>query len=375
MNAIEALYYYANMIMVVTMLTLTLMILVLCYFIRVKKVIAKKENIDTSKFRREDAISYASFEDIVSRDGSIDSDGMIVINDNTFVAGLSVRGFEYPTASADEKIDVQVNSIQFFNVVEKPTTFRRTVRTAELSSNIEEYKEIAKRLSYELLDLEAEYKETMDASESFLEDPEQYAPYANRLRELQKMHFAKKHMLEESSTLIEYMGTMSGDGGNKEDAISHTASQIMFSFVFNPNEYAEDLTKEEIYEIAMEELDGCAQSYADALAACHFRAKRLSAKEIIGLMRKHTSPITGEDFDLSELLDSSYTSLFVTSDSLVEACKDKIKEDEYFRLIESVRERNEEKLKLQAQERTVKAAALKERAFEQAYEELDREGV
>ena len=60
MNAIEALYYYANMIMVVTMFTLTLMILVLCYFITVKKVIAKKENIDTGEMTIEMMISLHS---------------------------------------------------------------------------------------------------------------------------------------------------------------------------------------------------------------------------------------------------------------------------------------------------------------------------
>lgn len=374
MNLMNEIFYYVNMIGLVTALTLVVIIGVLFYFVKIKKVTASVERIDTSHFRREDSINYVPFEDVVTKDGTPDGEGMIVFSNNCFVGGISVRGFGYAEASSDERIDAQVYSVQFFNVVEKPTSFRQSVKRVDLSENIEYHREIEKRLAIEHLELDAQYRETLVAAEDYLDQPEEYERYEKCMVELRRLLYAKGHQLEEVKAEIGYMSAMSGDASSADSTLGQKSSQIMFAYRYNPDEHSQELSKSEIYVEAMEKLSAMASSYGEALAAAHFRTKRLTGKELIGLMRKHSAPITGEDFHLGELMDSSYAHLFISSDSLVEECKKKIGEDLYNKKLEEYQKQVKELLRMQEMERKRKGDRLKEEAMNEAYKQLKGEG-
>ncbi len=373
MSLIEKISSFINMFGTVAIVTLVGAIAVLYYLLKIKKVASREENINTSHFRKEDSIHYVPIKDVVSNDGTLDGVGMFVIDDYNFVAGVSVRGFDYPAASHEERIDAQVGSVQFFNVVEKPTSFRHTVRAVDLSHNIEEHNKIAKKLAAEKFDLEADYRATIEAAEEYLEEPEIYARYSAKLDMLQKKIFSKTHMLDEVTVLLEYMNAMSGDTRDK-GGVGQKASQIMFSYTYNPDEYAGKLSREEVYLKAFEQLDTIAKSYIEALASCHFKAKRLTAREIIGLARKHTSPVTGEYLNLDDLLDSSYTTLFVSSDSLVEAYKEKIGKDVFERKMQEYYDNLEMRIERERQEREEGSAYLHQKAYNMAVNEMQAAG-
>lgn len=374
MQFINTFSYYINMIGAVTIFTLLLMVGILYYLIKVKKITARQENINTANFKREDAVNYVPLKDIVSRDGKLDSDGMIVISDTAFVGGISVRGFDYPSASMDEQIAAQVNSVSFFNVVEKPTSFRQSIRAVDLTVNEEEYHRTRERLKEELLSLKVEQAETLESSEAFIEEEESYGYYQYRLKELARQIRAKEHMIEECSVLLRYMDALGSDaargGGNR---VGQRTNQIMFSYTYNEDEFTQPLSKEEVYVKAMDELGRIALSYGEALAACHFRSKRLSARELIGFMRKHTSPITGESINLDELLDSSYTSLFVSSDSLVEKIKERIGEGIYELQVKEQETAAKSALEKQIRARYVQGELLLEKAYAKALAEMGLE--
>lgn len=374
MQFINTFSYYINMVGGITIFTLLLMVGILYYLIKIKKIAARQENIDTSNFKREDAVSYVPFKDIVSQDGNLDSDGMIVINDTVFVGGISVRGFDYPSASTDEQIAAQVNSVTFFNVVEKPTSFRQSIRAVDLSANVEEYRQTKEQINGDLLSLEAEYAETLNAAEEYEDDPESYSYYTKRLQELLRQIQARQHMMEECNVLLRYMEALSSDASRSDgNNVGQRTNQIMFSYIYNEDEFTQPLSREEIYVKAMDELGRRATSYGEALASCHFRSKRLSARELIGLMRKHTSPITGESLNLDELLDSSYTSLFVSSDSLVEKLKERIGESLYEQRMEEKVIEDEGMLKKQRRERFRQGEVLLENAYTKALDEMGLE--
>lgn len=328
MQFVNNVSYYLNMIGISAILTMVVITAILYYFVKVKKITATVENINTSHFRREDSVSYVAFKDILYEQGDLDSPGVIAVTDTLFVGGISVRGFDYASASIAEKLDAQINSVAFFNVVEGPTTFRQTTRSVDLSANIKEQEEIARTIAKEQMELDAEYQATLLASEDYVDEPEVYATYDERLKELQRTLYAKKHMLQECEALISYMTAMSGDAQKKNGTIGEKVSQIMFSYEFNPDNFSQELTKEEIYLKAQEELNKTARSYSDALSYCHFRAKRLSARELIRLMHLHLHPLT-DDADISGFFESSYTSLFVSCDSVVEAQIERIGEEKY----------------------------------------------
>lgn len=374
MQFINTFSYYINMIGIISIFTLLLMVGVLYYLIKIKKVTARQENINTANFKREDAVNYVPFKDIVSRDGNLDSDGMIVINDTVFVGGISVRGYDYPSASGDEKIASQVNSVTFFNVVEKPTTFRQSIRAVDLSTNMEEYHQTLKNLKEDLFQLEIEHAETEEAAEEYANDPETYGYYQRRLHELTGQIQAKQHMVEECNVILRYMEALSMDADKSSGTnVGQRTNQIMFSYIYNEDEFTQPLSKEEIYVKAMDELGVTAVTYCEALAACHFRSKRLSARELIGLMRKHTSPITGESLNLDELLDSSYTSIIVSSDSLVEAFKELIDESAYENGVLEKERQTKALLEKQLRGRYEQGELILESAYEKALAEMGLE--
>ncbi|MCR5719954.1 MAG: hypothetical protein K6F84_05260 [Lachnospiraceae bacterium] len=327
MGFINEIIGLVNVIGITAILSMAVAGAILWYFVKVKKVTAKEENINTSSFKRENSLSYVPLKDIIY-DNTLDSDGIIAISDSVFVAGLSVRGFDYSASSAQEKVDAQVNSVSFFNVVEEPTSFRQSVKGIDLSVNIADYEKIEKDIAHKLAELDAEFEETLKISEQYIEFPDEYERYDERLRSLQRSIAAYNHQLKECKALISYMEVLSKSSQSIYSAGQKT-SQIMFSYTFDPAVYSKELSKEEIILKAKEALNMRASSYINALAYCHFRAKRLSARELVQLIRKHNFPLTGEDTDLEELLDSSYGNLFVSSDSLVEAQKEKIAEEEF----------------------------------------------
>lgn len=372
MSFIESVLHYVNMVGGCIIVTLVIVVGVLYYFLKVKKIAAGVENINTSYFKKEDSISYLPFRDIIGATDELTSDGMIALSDKVFVGGISVRGFDYNSASNAERLDAQIYSTAFFNVVEQPTSFRQSIKSVDLSSNIEEHREIAKKLAKGQMELDAEYRTTLAAVEDYVDDPEQSVLYLKRIEELEKSLFAKGHQLEEVKALIEYMSALSGDASDRDNSVGDRAAQIMFSFEYNPNNYTQELTKTEIYMKAQEELNRKAASYGEALAACHFRTKRLSRGELISMFYKSSHPITGEDVSVKELLDSSYNSLFISSDSLVKAQIEKIGEDRYKEQLAYYEKQLAELLKQEQLERERTARILREESYEKAVFEYER---
>lgn len=371
MNVIDTLSYYVNMIGAVVLVTMGAAVAFLYYMVKVRKVTSTVEKIDTSHFRKEDSIYYVPFDDVVTKDGTTGTDGMIVFGQDCFVGGISVRGFDYPAASTDERIDAQIQSVQFFNVVEKPISFRQSVKKIDLSENIQYHEEILKRLAKDHMELEADYKETLIAAEDYLDQPERYLEYEKHLNNLQKLMTAKKHQIEEVNAEIGYMKAMSGDiTASSDGALAQKESQILFTYKYNASEYSRELSKVEIYAEAMKKLSSMAQAYGNALAAAHFRSRRLSGGEIVRLMRKHTSPLTGENFSLDDLLDSSYTHLFISCDSLIEECKKKIGEDVYNQQMEEYDRQLKELLRMQEMERQRMSVILKEDSLNEAAKQM-----
>jgi hypothetical protein len=267
-----------------------------------------------------------------------------------------------------------VNSQAFFNVVEDAITFRQSVKGIDLSANVEEYEKIVKDLAARQMVLDADYQSTLAAAEAAAkEDPDSFSFYEDHVKELQRTISSLNHQIDECNAIIGYMKAMMKDSGKQGGG--QKSSQILFSYQFDPSQYSQELTKEQIYVKAQEALAAKARTYADALAFCHFRATRLTCRELILLIRKHNCPISGEDSRLEELLDSSYSSLFVSSDSLVEAQKDLIGEEEYEARLARYEAEVEEYLRLQREQMEADAQELEDSSRQKAYEEIHGEGA
>lgn len=322
MNVIEQANSIINNLMAATIIALILVGGLAFYLIKVKKVGAKQEKIDYSAFQRVDATEYVKFDDIVSVGGSGDTSGMgmVDLGGNVFVAGINVVGYNYRSAAAEMRKATMANSIGFFNVVEQPIQLRQTVKSVDIEHNISIQTEIVKNLNRELLAMDAEYEDTKEAAARAAEDTESdaFEILENSLKKMQKSIRSKQWFYEEALEVLNYLKRLSGVTANSKK-INH----IMFSYVFNANEYIEELDENEIRVKAITALANKAEEYSSVLENCGCTCNVLTAKDLTELMRRHLHPVTADAVKLEDLLNSSYTALYVTSDSIYELEKER----------------------------------------------------
>ena len=344
MNLINTVSYYLNLVFGVTVTIILLAGGILYYLLKVKKITARTEKINYDSFERRDSLEYVKFDDIVSEDeDALNSPGMIVLGNDTFVAGINVVGYNYASASTEEKESTMVNAVAFSNIIEDRIQMRQTVKSVDLSHNIEVHEELLHASALEMLDMKAEYDETLRAAEDFVDSPEQFAVYEKDIIRLQRAIKAKEHEIAENEMLLRYMNSMASGNNGDAQKINH----IMFSFTYDPSEYTEELSKEEIYMKAFAELSTKARSYGEAITRCGCRYKRLSAGDLIILMRKHLYPLSADDVKLEDLFNASYNALFVTTNSLIQLEKEKIGEQEFNRKLQEYQKNQEELIQQQ----------------------------
>lgn len=327
-----------------------IVVFILLYLIKVKKIATTEEHLNYSTFNRVDSTEYAKFKDIVAVGGDgPNALGMIQMNEYTFIGGIDIQGYNFFGASAAERERTMVNAIAFFSVIDTPVQFRQTSKIIELDRNIEEMKACSERIEKTMIDKQAEY----DASVSLLDDDkiidndEVYAALTSRLDRLQKEIGSLSWQLSEAKRVTQYMNDVSIGSANMKKV-----TQLFFRYVYNPDDDLETLTKEEIVLKAGHELGLLAQKYGGALEGCGCVWKSLTADDMTDLLRRHYHPQTVDEISLTSLLNSSYSALFVSSEDLRELEKE--------RLGEMIYEQNERE-----------AARLAEEAREEARRRLE----
>lgn len=355
MRVIDSANNIMNNLMVATVIVVILLGTFLFYFIKIKKIGAKQEKIDYSCFRREDSTEFAKFDDIVSIGNPNDTTGlgMIDLGGNVFVAGIDVVGYNYRSAAAEERKATMANSIGFFNVIENPIQLRQTVKSVDIEHNIKVQMEIMKELNRELLALNAEYEDTIAVAEATLvdgDDPDTFNVLESTLKKLRKTIYSKQWLYSEAEELLTYMKNVSSASTNTK-----RINQIMFSYVFNPNEYIEKLDENEVRVKAMTALSNKANEYCSVLETCGCTCNPLTARDLTELMRRHLHPATADSVKLEDLLNSSYTALYVTSDSIYELEREKQGDEKFEEELSRIRDEQEKNL-MEAQEKARKTA-------------------
>ena len=195
----EKVFYYMDTIFFVSLLTIAVMGAIFFYLLKIKKVTAKEEKIDYSVFDRSDTIDYVKFDDMISEDADdLSSFGMVEVGNNTFVAGISVVGYKYASASPDEKMRSMVNAISFSYRITGPIQMRQTSKGLDLTHNIAVFEEAKVRAVKEHMALMDEYNDTVKAADNFIDDSEAYAVYEKQILEIKRKVVAKEHEIKEA---------------------------------------------------------------------------------------------------------------------------------------------------------------------------------
>lgn len=312
------------------------------YFIKVKKVMAKEENTDHSHFERRDSKDYVNFDNIISCKTGVSGDefGVVVMPGYVFLAGLDIRGYNFASASADERHRTMVNSVALFNTIEKPVQFRQTVKAIDISYNVNRQKEVCKKLEFRILDIREEYKEICLLAEQYENNPVLYASVEQKLKMLQREMKSLEWQQRECYAVLDYLDSLEKSTGK-----SAKINQMIFSYVFNPSDFTTELTEEEIYLKASSELANMAGIYGSALDNCGCRTRLLTGKEMLDLMRRHCHPATSDDVRIEDMFNSSYMGLFISSDSLIALERERIGEAKFRQQMEIYRKNAEQKRK------------------------------
>jgi len=369
-TVINQLNYWLDIIMLSTVIAIVVFGGIGFYLIKIKKITAKEERINYEVFHRKDASEFVKFDNIFNCSMSRDSStyGVMVIDDYTFLAALDVKGYNFATASAEDRRNTIINAVSIFNIVERPVQMRQSAIAIDIGHNIQMHKDILKELTYKQMDLEQEYEETGLLIEQEGDNPEVKDFLEAKIKSLQKEIVSTRWKKKEVKELIKYMESLSSKGNAKK------VNQFIFTYTYNPSEYVEELSVEEIYTKASQEIAIMANNYASAFGSCGCNCRLLTGMELLDLVRHHFHPATADEVKIEALYNSSLSALFVTSDSLLKAERERMSEAQYRKKQQQL---NEEFLmrtkKAQLDMETLKKELLSE-VEEKVIEELEQEG-
>lgn len=355
-----------DMVFISLFLVLALAIGITTYLFKFRKISATVEKINYDNFNRKDTIEYIKFDDVISDDEDVEkSPGMIRINETTFVAGLSIVGYNYSSSSAAERERTMANAISFFNIVEEPIQLRQTAKAVDMSYNIKQFEEILHNIELQIARLNDELEDTKVRAAAYSDNQEEFNIYLKQLDSLHRTISCKKHAHDETRQILRYLNNLSGS----DEHYTQKINQLIYSYEFNANDYTEELSDEQIILKAKTALANKGALFKEALAKTGCKAKRLSAEDLVLLIYKHTHPFTGDDVVLSDVINESYKQLFTTSDSLLELEREKRGDEAIMRQIEEY-EREREAF-VQERMRYMEEVAIKELQY--VVDEIDRE--
>lgn len=276
------------------------------YFYKNKKGVAKEKNIDSSDFNRKDSATYIKFDDV--------TDNMIVANGGTrFIGAIKCQGFSYAEAEVEEKLQTIRGYVSFLNVLDNsPIQFRQSSRDVNLDGMIKDYQKQITELESRKFLLNLDYEDLKAESENPELTPEDYDVYYNKLKLMQKELVSLGYQIGQLSAQVDYMNAISGDSAEAErDEI------YVFDWEYHTVDFSsQELEKQEIYQRAEAQLKSKASAYIGALRNCGVYAKRMRGVELLEEMQRYTHPISAAKGTPEEILQSSFDSICVSSNSL-----------------------------------------------------------
>lgn len=314
---------------------------ILFYLLKVKKISAKEEVIDYERFDRRNILDYLKFDDLISDAAGEAHEMGVVCRGNIYTAGIDIKGFHFSSASSEEQLSTMLKSIAFTNIINEPIQMRQSVSAIQLSDNIEEHEEFIRQYDRELITLDEEYRTTMRAAEDYLDEPDVYDTFREKLDYLERTIRATRWLSDEAEVNVAYMKELVSRTQDSEKK-----NQIMFSYIYNPNDFTETPDEEEIKIRAIQELRVRAASYARALERCGCRCKPLSASAITEALYNHMYPLHPGTERFQDLLDNEIHRLYVTSESIYQLRRQQIGEEKFAELMQMYRKEYDEKVKL-----------------------------
>ena len=239
-------------------------------------------------------------------------DGIVVTDGGRrFVAAITCRGVDLYNAGVGEQLSVMRGYQKFYNIMEKPMSYRQYCKAIDLDIPKSHY---TTRYEETLREYEHYVGEFQNAKEHRASEE-----VLNRLAELVNRHERKIRRLEGEIKNIEFY--------SESDVSMEGTQNYIFDWTYSPGISEVKLSKTEIFLRARQELTAIAQQKIDALLASGVKARMCTQDEMMDMFRHHSKPIGSEIYKQKMLRESSFEEDIVTSNSIKEATEALYKED------------------------------------------------
>ena len=314
------------------------------------QVLKDKNGNKTSKdnavitYNKQSIFSFMNFD-------KIEDDMIIRKNGTKFVMIIECQGINYDLMSGVEKNSTEQGFLQFLNTLRHPIQIYTQTRTVNLGSSIISYKEKLKEVEDRLVAKQMEYNSKANNG--------QYseAEIAKLHRELVK----ERNLYEYGKDIINSTERM-----NLNKNILRKHYYIIISYT--PEEVNnQTYGKEEIRDMAFNELYTKCQSAVSSLSVCGINGKILNSNELAELLYMAYNRDDADIYQLEKALDARYDELYVTAPDVFEK---RIKELDKKIEEEAIRKANEKLVEVAEETEKQKAARKKEKDMENLIDKM-----
>lgn len=292
-----------------------------------------KENGQVT-YNKQSIFSFMNFD-------KIEDDMIIRKNGTKFVMIIECQGINYDLMSGVEKNSIEQGFLQFLNTLRHPIQIYTQTRTVNLGSSIVTYKERLKEVENRLVTRQMEYNSKVNSNE--ISDVE--------LAKLQRELVKERNLYEYGKDIINSTERM-----NLNKNILRRHYYIVISYTpeeINNQTYG----KEEIRDMAFNELYTKCQSAIASLSVCGINSKILNSNELAELLYMAYNRDEADIYQLEKALDARYDELYVTAPDVFEK---RIKELDKKIEEEAIRKANEKLLEVAEESEKQRKARKKE---------------
>ncbi len=306
MNSSDQITQVLTIVLIVMVVVLVALAVAFLYFwMKSKK---KKEEIEESDGTTSDArkIAREYTKQSIFKFMEFDTveDNMIVQKKGMrYIMVVECQGINYDLMSEGEKVGVEEGFLQFLNTLRHPVQIYVQTRTVNLNDSLEGYRKKVEEVGFELEKKKNAYLKKLQSGQATRE-------------ELNKDFFE----VTKQTNLYEY----------GKDIIANTERMSLNKNVLSKKYYViipyyvEDLgpnnsfDKEEIRDIAFQELYTRAQSVIRTLAGCSVGGKILNSEELVDLLYVAYNRDEAEVFSVDRAARAGYDELYTTAPDVLD---------------------------------------------------------
>lgn len=292
---IDKLYNIALVVLIILLIAAAFCIVFVFLSKRNRSRKITEDLVDYSQLDRYDSADYLKLEDI--RDKMVITD-----NGNRFIAVIKAQGYDFYSAPEAEQGATAAGFMAFVGTIDKPMTYRQSSKIMDTEDMRNMYSDSLAKVQEKLFhaiedrrDIVVAMKQNADMTE------DEVRTYESELGELQNKIDALQWREFHIQDQIAYIDHYSGDGVMPDEE-----ETWIVEWEYDPMNFARDLTKEEIYQRAQQELEAICSAKIHGLSNSGVKGKRCSTEELIEMNRRYSAPISAGRYKLKDILNSTF---------------------------------------------------------------------